>query len=318
MRLTSGSSPRSGRPRRSRWIRRRARWSPGPPSKRPCGSWPSIPRTRPRCGSRWSLRHRARSPTRRPDCRWSHRRRPGYRCCGRGPWPGPRRRGPPSRSPTSRSTAPRPRTACGPCWTSSRRPRPAIPTPPRWTRGRPSPTASCSPGSTAWQACCRPAVSARATGSGCACRPAPRTCTWGSSVCSRREQRTSRSTPTTPTSALRRSGRRPTSAVCSATGCASCGAAARALGRCGVRYPPTTPGSSSRPARPGSPRVSPSATPRRLRSSTPRPTCSSRTPRSDRATGCWPGCRWRSTPRARRCGSPGATAPAWCPPRVRW
>ena len=31
------------------------------------------------------------------------------------------------------------------------------------------------------------------------------------------------------------------------------------------------------------------------------------------ATACWPGCRSRSTPRARRCGSRGGTAPAWCP-----
>ena len=37
-----------------------------------------------------------------------------------------------------------------------------------------------------------------------------------------------------------------------------------------------------------------------------------------RATGCWPGCRWPSTPPARRCGSPGVTAPAWCPPPGRW
>ena len=35
-----------------------------------------------------------------------------------------------------------------------------------------------------------------------------------------------------------------------------------------------------------------------------------------RATACWPASRWRSTPRARRCGSPGGTAPASCPPRA--
>ena len=32
-----------------------------------------------------------------------------------------------------------------------------------------------------------------------------------------------------------------------------------------------------------------------------------------RATACSPGCRSPSTPRARRCGWPGGTAPAWCP-----
>ena len=36
------------------------------------------------------------------------------------------------------------------------------------------------------------------------------------------------------------------------------------------------------------------------------------------ATGCWPGCRWHSTPRVRRCGWRGGTAPAWCPRRARW
>ena len=49
------------------------------------------------------------------------------------------------------------------------------------------------------------------------------------------------------------------------------------------------------------------------RSSTPRRGCSSPRSRSGPATGCWPGCRSRSTPRARRCGSRGGTAPAWCP-----
>ena len=42
------------------------------------------------------------------------------------------------------------------------------------------------------------------------------------------------------------------------------------------------------------------------------------TSRSAPATGCWPGCRWPSTPPARRCGWPGGTAPAWCPRRARW
>ena len=43
-----------------------------------------------------------------------------------------------------------------------------------------------------------------------------------------------------------------------------------------------------------------------------------RTRRSARATGCSPASRWRSTRRAKRCGWPGATAPAWCPRRARW
>ena len=36
------------------------------------------------------------------------------------------------------------------------------------------------------------------------------------------------------------------------------------------------------------------------------------------ATGCWPGCRWRSTRRVRRCGWPGGTGPAWFPRRAHW
>ncbi len=84
------------------------------------------------------------------------------------------------------------------------------------------------------------------------------------------------------------------------------------------RGPTTTPGSSSPPARPGRPRVWRSATAAPRPSSTPRPGCSCRRRRSARATGCWPACRWRSTRPARRCGWPGATAPAWCPRRARW
>ena len=53
------------------------------------------------------------------------------------------------------------------------------------------------------------------------------------------------------------------------------------------------------------------------RSSTPRRGCSCRTRRSGPATGCSPDCRWPSTPPARRCGSPGGTAPASCPRRDR-
>ena len=43
-----------------------------------------------------------------------------------------------------------------------------------------------------------------------------------------------------------------------------------------------------------------------------------RTRRSAPATACWPGCPWRSTRAARRCGSRGRTAPAWSRRRARW
>ena len=80
----------------------------------------------------------------------------------------------------------------------------------------------------------------------------------------------------------------------------------------------TTPGSSSPRARPGRPRASRSPTGRRrVRRRRGAAVPASRS-RSARATGCSPGCRSRSTPRARRCGWPGATAPAWCRPRARW
>ena len=36
------------------------------------------------------------------------------------------------------------------------------------------------------------------------------------------------------------------------------------------------------------------------------------------ATGSWRGCQWRSMLRARKCGSRGATGPAWCRPLGRW
>ena len=83
----------------------------------------------------------------------------------------------------------------------------------------------------------------------------------------------------------------------SATDCRSRprGVAAAAPG--GARCPTTTPGSSSPPARPARPRASRSRTAPPPRSSTPRRGCSCRTRRSARATGCWPGCRSRSTPR---------------------
>ena len=80
----------------------------------------------------------------------------------------------------------------------------------------------------------------------------------------------------------------------------------------------TTRGSSSRPARRAPRRASRSATAPPRRSSTPRPACSSPRSRSGPATACWRGCRSPSTPPARRCGSRGGTAPAWCPRRGRW
>ena len=65
-------------------------------------------------------------------------------------------------------------------------------------------------------------------------------------------------------------------------------------------------------------RASRSPTVRPPRSSTPRRGSSCRSSRSARATGCSPGCRSPSTRRARRCGWPGGTAPAWCRRRARW
>ena len=94
--------------------------------------------------------------------------------------------------------------------------------------------------------------------------------------------------------------------------------ARRAGGAPRRRWAATTPGSSSPPARPAPRRASPSPTATRRRSSTPRRGSSCRTTRSGPATGCSPGCRWRSTPPARRCGWRGGTARAWCPRRGRW
>ncbi len=81
---------------------------------------------------------------------------------------------------------------------------------------------------------------------------------------------------------------------------------------------PTTPGSSSRPARPAPRRASPSPIGRPPPSSTPRLGCSSGRRRSGMATGSWPASRSPSTRPARRCGSPGGMALAWCPCRARW
>ena len=53
-------------------------------------------------------------------------------------------------------------------------------------------------------------------------------------------------------------------------------------------------------------------------SSTPSRGCSCGTTRWDPRTGSWPGCRSRSTRPARRCGSPGRTAPAWSRRPARW
>ena len=41
-------------------------------------------------------------------------------------------------------------------------------------------------------------------------------------------------------------------------------------------------------------------------------------PIGPRRPGARRACRWRSTRPARRCGSPGGTAPAWCRRRARW
>ena len=79
----------------------------------------------------------------------------------------------------------------------------------------------------------------------------------------------------------------------------------------------TTRGSSSPRDRPARRRASRSPTARRPRSSTPRRGCSCRARRSGPGTACWPASRWPSTRPARRCGSPGGTAPASCPHRAR-
>ena len=84
------------------------------------------------------------------------------------------------------------------------------------------------------------------------------------------------------------------------------------------RWPETTRGSSSPPDRPARPRAWRSRTATPPRSSTPRRRCSCGTTRLGPATGCWPGCRWLSTRRARRCGWPGGTARAWFRRRGRW
>ena len=80
----------------------------------------------------------------------------------------------------------------------------------------------------------------------------------------------------------------------------------------------TTPGSSSRPARPAPRRGSRSPIGRPPRSWTPRLGCSSGRRRSGMATASWPASRSHSMPRVRRCGSPGGTAGASCPCPGRW
>ena len=86
-----------------------------------------------------------------------------------------------------------------------------------------------------------------------------------------------------------------------------------------TRSPPTTPGSSSPRARPARPRAWRSRTARaaafvdaEARLFLQDAPLGPRRPGDGRAVGR------PSTPRARRCGWPGRTAPAWCRPRGRW
>jgi hypothetical protein len=62
----------------------------------------------------------------------------------------------------------------------------------------------------------------------------------------------------------------------------------------------------------------PSRTAMRPRSSTPKRRCSCRTTQLGQEIGCWPGCRWHSTRRVKRCGWHGGTALAWSRRRGRW
>ena len=163
----------------------------------------------------------------------------------------------------------------------------------------------------------RPA-SAWATGSACGSPRAPRTCTSRSWRCWPPARPTCRWTPRTRTSAPTWCSARPRSARCSAPTARSItrtapiglpgapGARRRRVDHLHVRLHRQAQGRRGHPPRRGGLRG------RRGRG------CSWSTSRSARATGCWPGCRWRSTPPARRCGWPGATAPAWCRHRARW
>ena len=156
-------------------------------------------------------------------------------------------------------------------------------------------------------------ASASATASASGSRPAPPSSTSRSSPCWPRAPRTCPSTPTTRTSGPSSSSARPGCARSSATAGRSPSttrrsAAPGAPGAGDDAWIIFTSGSTGTPeGRRGQPPLPP------RRSSTPRRACSSPTSRSARATGCWRGCRWRSTPPARRCGSRGGTAPAWCP-----
>ncbi len=169
----------------------------------------------------------------------------------------------------------------------------------------------------------------------CACPRARRSCTCRSSPSWPRGRRTCRSTPTTPMSARAWSSvRRGCGASSRATAsssrrirmplsCASTTVTRRTPARTHCRWWPrrpstTMPGSSSPRVRRAFPRASRCRTDRRRPSSRPRGACSCSASRSVRATASSRGCRWPSTPRAKRCGWRGDTARASCPRPARW
>ena len=293
-----------------------ARCPPRPESR--AGAFARVP---PENAATMKLTARSRrgSTPRRPGCaRWRpapgwSRRPPGCRTPAPRRSPGRARR----RPRTSRSTAPRCPAGCARCSTSSRttaarHPRRARPRRRRATAHLPR---RCWRRSRGVAACCGRRGRRGRPGRRAGCRPAPPTCTWRSSACSRPARPTCRSTPTTPTSGPSWSwrGRRVRGARRGLTG-------ARRAAPPGAR--PARPDARRRrldhlhlrldrqaQGRRGHPPLRGGVRRRRGR-------LFLRTRRSAPATGCWPGCRWPSTPPARRCGSPGGTAPAWCPRRA--
>src|SRR6185437_6795184 len=133
-----------------------------------------------------------------------------------------------------------------------------------------------------------PRASAPETASGSACPPETSTSTSASAACWPRAPRTFRSTPTIPTSAPGWSFPKPQSLPCSRRGRRStCAATPACRSLRGRPASTTTPGSSSPPAPPASPRAWPCGTAAPPRSRTPRLGCSWPRSRSARATGYW-------------------------------
>ena len=306
-----GPHDRSGPARRSgsgdARVRPRDRPGPGPPGepggRRRDGAGPGRPRA--------AVRH-PRIPLRRhPDRYTDHARAAGA---------GPRSELAPRRAVLVRRRA---RGAEADPARHPREPPPrAHPDAPRRSTTAPRcslPRRCCARSTTLGGRGSRPPGSAPATGSASGSRPAPPTCTWRSSRCWRPAPPTSRSTPTTPTSAPTWSSARPT--VCAVIGAERAVDAGGRRRRGGTGRPPGpdddawiifTSGSTGKPeGRRGHP---PQRRRVRRRRGAAVPAATSR---SAPATGCSPGCPSPSTPPARRCGWPGGTAPAWCPRRAR-